>query len=238
MFSVTNSEPYASMRWVFENARDGFYLFTATPPMQRRVADYFGGYGIAVYDYGKDNAPYSFAVLAKWAQKQRARICFVINMQIALREGNDMINLNLSRDLLTKIDTIWVFGMTPDTESRLVKTAGDFYSFFRFHMSFEDEGIESEKIPEPIADSITYGKYYDSYEEASEQMERYADMCEELLALPLDSEPERLLSAAVTLGNIADLHYNYGNYDFAMKLFMQIKQIRENVLGIEHPDTT
>ena len=236
MSSAPNNESYSSMRWVFKNAQNGFYLFTATPSMQRRVADYFGAYDIAVYDYGKNNAPYSFADLAKWTMQQKAKIFFIINMQIALREENDIINLNLSRDLLTKTDTIWVFGMTPDTDNRFVKIAIDFYSFIRLHVHFEDEYNEIEKM-KPIIDDIPSDKYYDSYDEAKEQMNRYDSLCKELLALPMNAEPERLLSAAMTLRNIADIYRNYGDYKYAMKLYMHIKEIRETILGKEHPDT-
>ena len=211
----SNSEPISSMRWVFENAQNGFYLYTATPTMQRRVADFFGAYDIAVYDYGKNNAPYSFTDLAKWSVQQKARIFVIINMQIALREESDIISLNLSRDLFTKIDAIWVFGMTPDTDNRLVKIASDFYSFIRLQIHFEDEEIESEKL-KPITVDIPTDKYYDSYDEAKGQMNRYADLCEELLTLPMDAEPERLLSAAATLESIAELYHNYGNYTYAM----------------------
>ena len=236
MSSASNNESYSSMRWVFKNAQNGFYLFTATPSMQRRVAEHFGAYDTAVYDYGKNNAPYSFADLAKWTMQQKAKIFFIINMQIALREENDMINLNLSRDLLTKTDTIWVFSMTPDTDNRFVKIAIDFYSFIRLQVHFEDEDNEIEKM-KPIIDDITSDKYYDSYDEAKEQMNRYDSLCKKLLALPMNAEPERLLSAAMTLKNIADLYFNYSDYEYAMKLYMHIKEIREKVLGKEHPDT-
>jgi len=236
MSPATNSESMNSMRWVLENARNGFYLYTTTPAMQRRVAEHFGAYGIAVYDYGRNNAPYSFADLAKWAFQQKAKIFFVINMQIALQEENDMINLNLSRDFLTKIDAVWVFGMTPDTDNRLVKIAIDFYSFIRLQLHFEDDYVAGGEIRH-IEDATSSDKYYDPYDEAKEQLDRYSDLCKELLALPMDAEPERLLSAAMTLENIADHYFNYGNYSYAMKLYTHIKEIRENALGKEHPDT-
>jgi len=236
MPSASNSESFSSLRWALKNARNGFYLYTAAPPMQRRVADCFGGSGVAVYDYSRNNAPYSFANLAKWAMQQNADVFFVINMQIALRENNDMLNLNLSRDLLTEIDGIWVFGMTADADDRLVKTAVDFYSFIRLQMHFEDDDAEQD-IGKLIVSDTPPGKYYGSYDEAKKQMDRYAAMCEGLLQLPLDAEPERLLSAAMTLGTSAELHGNYGNYDHAMELYSRIVEIREKVLGKEHPDT-
>jgi hypothetical protein len=136
MSSSSNNESYNAIRWVLNNARNGFYLFTATPPMQRHVADYFDTYNIAVYDYGQNSASYSFATLAKWAMQQTSKIFFVINMQIALREENDIISLNLSRDMLTKFDVIWVFGMTQDTDDRLVKIAIDLYSFISLQTYF------------------------------------------------------------------------------------------------------
>ena len=236
MSSAPNDEAYSTMRWVLDNARNGFYLFIATPPMQRRVADYFSEYDIAVYDYGINDAPYSYADLAKWEMQQEAKIFFIINMQIALLEESDIVNFNLSRDLLTKTDIIWVFGMTSDTDDRFARIASDLYSFIRLQSRFMDEGSESGELT-PIADDIPSDRNYDSYGEAKEQMDRYAVLCEELLALPMDTEPERLLSAAATIENIADAFSNYGNYSSATNLYMRTKEIREKVLGEEHPDT-
>jgi len=126
--------------------------------------------------------------------------------------------------------------MTPDTDNRLVKIAYDFYSFVRIQAHFEDDGIES-KTPMSIIDHLPSDKYYDSYHDAAEQMQRYSGLCEELMALPLTAAADRLLSAAMTLSNIADLYYNYGRYDDAMELLERVKAIREKVLGQEHPDT-
>ncbi|MCL2644297.1 MAG: tetratricopeptide repeat protein, partial [Betaproteobacteria bacterium] len=234
--SSLNNESYSTLRWVLKNAKKGFYLYTATHPMQRRVAEHFSSQDIAIYDYSQHNMAYSFGVLAQWAMRQKCRAFFVINMQVALEKEKDIINLNLSRDLLSEIDGIWIFGMTPDADNRLVKIAHDFYSFIRLQPHFEDEGIESE-TPTPILSSSTLEGYYDSYAEAEEQMQRYAGLRDELLALPLDAAPETLLSAAITLENIAELYGKYGHYDDAMKLSMRIKTIREMALGIEHPDT-
>lgn len=235
----SNSESYSTLRWVLDNAQNGFYLYTATPLMQRRVAEFFNAPDIAVYDYGRHSAVYSFSVLAQWAMQQEKtnRAFFVINMQIALQEENDLINLNLSRDLFSEIDGMWIFGMTPDADNRLINIAHDFYSFIRLHTHFENEIIERE-APTSIADISSSDGYYDSYMEAEEQLQRYAGLRDELLALPPDAEPDRLLSAAITLNNIAELYRNYGRYDDAMKLYKRIKDIREKFLGKEHPDTS
>ncbi|MCL2624220.1 MAG: hypothetical protein FWD31_11200, partial [Planctomycetaceae bacterium] len=202
MSSNSNSESYDTLRWVLRNAERGFYVYTASHKMQRRVAEseYFKDFDIAVYDYSKNNAPYSFGVLAQWAMQQKCKAFFVINMQVALREEKDILNLNLSRDLLSMIDGIWVFGMTPDADNRLVKIAHDFYSFIRLQTHFENEGIESE-APAPVASSFPSEGYYGSYTDAEEQMQRYVGLRDELLALPMDSEPNHLLSAAITLAN-------------------------------------
>ena len=236
MPSGANIESYSTLSWVLKNAQKGFYLYTATSPMQRRVADYYSAPDIAVYDYSQHSAPYSFGVLGQWAMRQDSRAFFVINMQIALREERDMINLNLSRDLIAKTGGIWVFAMTPDADDRLVKIAHDFYSFIRLQAHFADEGIEND-APKLIVSYTPTGAYYETYAEAQEQMERYADLREEFLALSLSAKPEILLSAALTLGNIAELYHNYGHYDEAMILFNRVKDIREQVLGTDHADT-
>ncbi|MDR0307616.1 MAG: tetratricopeptide repeat protein [Chitinispirillales bacterium] len=236
MLPSLNNESFKTLSWILENAQKGFYLYTASTQMQRYVAEHFRKPNVAVYDYSRDNAPFSFGVLAQWAMHQDAKIFFIINMQVALREDNDIVNFNLSRDLLSDINGIWIFGMTPDTDNRLSRIAYDLYSFIRIQTHFEDEGIENE-LPVPIISDIPSGKYYDSYEEAFEQMQRYEDLRDELMALPLDSEPNRLLAAAVTLNNIAELYTNYGRYDDALILLTQILTIREKTLGEGHPDT-
>jgi tetratricopeptide (TPR) repeat protein len=234
--SALNSESFNTLRWVLENAERGFYLYTASFQMQRRVAEHFRTPNIAVYDYSLNNAPFSFGVLAQWAMSQKAKVFFIINMQLALRDDKDIINFNLSRDLLSNFNCIWVFGMTQDADNHFSKIAYDLYSFIRIHAPFADEGIENEQSVQ-IAIEHPSGNYYDSYKEAVEQMERYSTLCNELMALLLDSETDRLLAAAITLENIAELYRNYGRYDDALRLLQRILAIREKVLGIEHPDT-
>lgn len=235
--SASNKESFNTLGRVIKNAQKGFYIYTASHPMQRRVAEYYNAPDVAIYDYSRQNsAPYSFAVLAKWAIQQDARVFFVVNMQVALQKDEDIISLNFSRDLLSKMDRIWIFGMTPDADTRFCKIAYDFYSFIRMQVHFEDEAIE-EKSPAVMIEDMPSGKYYTSHDEAEAQMQRYADLCDELFALPLDSNPDRLLAAAITLSNVAGLYYNYGYYDNAMKLFMRVKAIREKLLDKEHPDT-
>ena len=241
---VQNAESYRLMRWVFDNADKGFYVITASPDTQRRVAAFFGDRGTAVYDYSKNNSPYSYGMLAQWAIRQNARILFVLNMQIALREKDDMLNLNLSRDFLTEIKRIWVFAMTPDTDELLSRTAMDFYSFVRIQAHFEDErGNEDDAEKHEIRNlliiggDIRNGGYYGSYEEAAQQMERYGDLRDELIGLPMDAGPDRMLTAAITLENIADLYERYGKYDDALELLERVKDIREEFLSEEHADT-
>ena len=231
-----NKESYHNLSWVLKNAQNGFYLYTASPLMQRNVAQYYSAPDIALYDYSQNSAPYSFSVLAQWALAQKARAFFVINMHIALREDKDMVNLNLSRDLLAKIAGVWILGLTEQADNRLCKIAPDFYSFIRIHNHFEDEGTINE-TPAPKMDYDSAGSYYDSYPEARQQMQRYTSLCAELLALPLTAEADRLLSTAITLTNIAELYQKYGQYNQAMELFQRIKDIREKVLGKEHQDT-
>jgi len=242
--SAKNVESYKSLQWVFDNAEKGFYILTATPDMQRRVASYYDAPGIAIYDYSVNNAPYSYGNLAQWADNIDAKIRFVLNMQIALRDKNDMMNLNLSRDFLSDIKCIWVFGMTPDVEEFLSRAAMDFYSFVRIQVHFENEiesinDISSGAFQPRFMKSgdIRTGDYYGTYEEAVQQMQRYDDLRDELMNLPMDAAPERLLASAMTLENIADLYDKYGRYDDALNLLEYIKPIREKLLGEEHADT-
>ena len=236
--STHNNESFFTLQWVLNNAQKGFYIYTATPGMQCFVTNHYNAPDIAVYDYNRTFEPsaYSFPVLANWAMRQNARAFFVINMQEALLQDEDIMNLNLSRDLLSNIGGIWILGMTPEADNRLFKIAYDLYSFVRLKVHFEDEvkGSEDKRFaPDP-----TLTLTDETFDEAEEQILRYADLREELLALPMDAEPNRLLSAAITLDNIAKLYQNYRHYDYALKLYERIMLIREKILGKEHPDTS
>ncbi|MDR1687978.1 MAG: hypothetical protein LBS21_05120 [Clostridiales bacterium] len=132
-----NKESFNTLQWVLNNAEKGFYLFTASALMQRKVAEHYKDYGISIYDYTKNNAKYSFGKLAGWANKQKTKIFFVINMQDAFKDESDMQNLNLSRDLLSKTGSVWIFGMTKFADDKLVNAAMDFYSFIRVSADFD-----------------------------------------------------------------------------------------------------
>jgi hypothetical protein len=121
-------------------------------------------------DYSKNNAPFSFGTLAQWAEKQDAKAFFVINIQVAFKDKNDIINFNLSRDLMTRIGCIWIFGLTPDADNRLSKTAYDFYSFIRVRAHFDDENVETRELIPDVSDVPHIDYYYRSYEEAEQQM--------------------------------------------------------------------
>jgi tetratricopeptide (TPR) repeat protein len=232
----TNQEAFYELDWYLKNATRGFCLFTASHLMQNKVVEHYRAPGVAVYDYSKHPAPYSFSTLAQWAEEQEARVFFVVNMQIALRKRDDMYNLNFSRDHITNIPGIWVFGMDEATDNRLVKIAVDFYSFFRVRVRFEDEGID-EKTIQTVALDLPETGYYESYEEAHAQIERYVKYLDEYMSLPLDTEPQRLLSATKTLRNIANMYFKYGYYNDALNIYERIKLISEHILGYEHPNT-
>ena len=109
--------------------------------MQYSIVEMFEGYGIAVYDYTKNSAGYSFSVLSDWLEEQQAKIIFVINMQVALEDNISIENLNLSRDMLAEYEKVWFFGMDKDTDDRVAKIAQDFYSFVGFPIDVESEEI-------------------------------------------------------------------------------------------------
>ncbi|MDR2870667.1 MAG: tetratricopeptide repeat protein, partial [Deferribacteraceae bacterium] len=231
-----NEESFHALGWVLDHADAGFYLFTASSLMQRHVAEHYQKYNIAIYDYSKNAAPYRFSTLAQWANVQQSKIFFVINMQVALHRDDDIFNLNMSRDLLSQLGGIWIFGMDSSTDTRLSRLAYDIYSFMRVRSHFEDQGIEKQPTAAKF-DRGSLNEYYKSYADAQEQMARYAAMLDELMALPLDSGQEYLLISTITLSNIARLYSSYARYDEALEILSRVLLIREKLLGAEHLDT-
>jgi hypothetical protein len=232
-----NGESYGAIRWILDNADSGFYLFTAALPMQQKVSDMYLSRQVAVYDYSRDtkSSPYSYGEMEQYVKKrQEARIFLIINLQAALQKPEDIQNFNLSRDMLARLGKIWIFGMTPDLDDLLATSAYDFYSYIRLKVHFQNEpGV----VP-PLKRPQVVNAYPFSPELLKKQLKSYQPEKKRLMSLSLEeTEPQQLLSAAITLSNIAELYCANSDYKYALSLYERIALIRENILGKEHPDT-
>ena len=236
MMAADNQESYETISWILDNADMGFFIVTAPHRMQREIAERYETSKVEIYDYAQNASSFSYPELSAWADSRMdADFLFVLNMQVAIRDENDMLSFNLSRDMLSKKHKAWLFFMTKDLENRLSTFAFDIYSYVRLKAHFlpekEDELGRQEFMTYDIDDHV-------NIEKAREALERYRDLEEELTSLPLDTTPrEQLLSAAITLSNIAKLYRNCADYANALRLLEITRDIRETHLGTWHPDT-
>ena len=235
----SNIEALESLRWVLAQAEQGFFIFTAdSAEAQRDVVRSLRTENMAVFDYAStEERSYSYGALEEWASQHRnEKAYFVINLQLVLAKTDDFYNLNLSRDMLSRHGKIWIFGMTKATDNKLAIEAVDFYSFVRVRACFEEENpihqtetIHFESEPGMFA----------SVQEARERLNAYAEMEKRYLNLDPDGNTPKgeLFSAASTLANIADAYLFIGEYGNALQCAQKALEIREKVLGKEHPDT-
>ena len=232
--AVDNHEAYETISWIMDNADSGFFIVTAPHNMQRGLAELYETSKVKIYDYAQNASPYSYSKLNSWAESNmEADFFFVLNMQLALRNENDMLSFNLCRDMLSKKNKAWLFFMTKDLEYRLSTFAFDFYSYVRLKAHFlpEKDVESSNQIIIGLTKPVNIVK-------AREALARYKDLEEKLVSLPLDGTPDnQLITAATTLTNIAELYINCTEYDNALRFLELVKEIREKIRGKWHPDT-
>jgi len=231
---INNSEAYGTIRWILDNGDMGFFFVITTPPQQKKVANLYNAPNVAVYDYADTSAPFSYHQLSDWAQENKDKdVFFILSMDIALREEDHMASFNMSRDLLAHKEKMWFFFMTEDVDNRLGTFAYDFYSYVRLKVRFSAE--EAPDIGrEPI---LQFENRYNTTQ-VKETLDRYKALEERYMQMPLDGGDEnQLLSAAVALTDIAILYRDYADDDNALRIFEKVKEIREGILGEDHPDT-
>ena len=234
--AVDNHEAYETISWIMDNADSGFFIVTAPHNMQRGLAQLYETSKAKIYDYAQNAAPhsYSYSELSSWADSNiGADFFFVLNMQLALKNENDMLSFNLCRDMLSKKNKAWLFFMTKDLDHRLSTFAFDFYSYVRLKAHFLPE-----KDLEPSNQNIIEFTKPVNIGKAREALARYKDLEEKLASLPMDGTPDnQLITAATALTNIAELYANCSEYANALRLLETVKEIREKTRGEWHPDT-
>ena len=235
-----NSEAYYTVSWILDNADAGFFIVTATPHMQRKIAELYKTTRVAIYDFLHSTKPCSYSELSAWAELQLGTdVLFILNMDSAFVDEKGLISeeklllFNMSRDVLAKKRKIWFFFMTKDADHRLSTFAYDIYSYVSQKAHFQDEeerDFEGNRI-------LEFEERH-NFSQIKEMLARYKDLEKHYLALSLENTHDKqLLSSAVSLNNIATLYKDCADYENALKLLERIKAIREKVLGKEHPST-
>ena len=236
---IDNSEAYHTIRWILDNADMGFFIVTAPHQMQRKIADLYDAPRVAVYDYSRISGIYSYYDISVWVESHKDKdVFFILNMQNAFtnEKGIDeeiMLAFNMSRDLLAQKQKIWLFFMTKELEYYLSTFAHDIYAYVRLKAHFiaeEESSFEGQRI-------LEFDERH-NFRQIKEALTRYKELEESYMSLPQEGTPdEQLLSAAISLSNIATLYKDYAEYDNALRLLEKINETRERILGKGHPDT-
>ena len=229
-----NSEAYGTIRWILDNGDMGFFLVTGFYHQQKKVAERYKSRNVAIYDYSNESKPFSYAELSKWADSQKEEnALFILNLDLALENKDHMAAFNISRNLLSQKEKIWVFFMTEEMNNRLAAFAHDIYSYVRLKVHFHSE--EEEEFE---------GKYILDFDgrhnvhQIRETLKRYSAPEAKYMAMNFKENSEsQLLSAAVALLRMAILYDDCGEYDHALRLLEKVGKIRRKILGEKHPDT-
>jgi tetratricopeptide (TPR) repeat protein len=226
-----NNDAYYSIHWIIDHANRGFYLFTASPPMQQQVAKLYQQDNVAVFDYSAHSGAYSYYPLAEWIDQQESSIVFILNLQVALQEDRDISNFNLSRDMLSDQNKVYIFGMTPDLEIRLTQQAYDLFSYIRIKTHFIDENI-----PSPQYETVSPPSFI-ATEEVKNQLSAYRKIEETIQKQGIGETSQQQLSTASTLSNIAKAYLNVFDCEHALMLYNQVKDIKISIWGESNSST-
>jgi len=248
MIPIDNGEAYESISWILDNSDMGFFIVTAPAPMQRGIAELYSSAGAAVLDFAQNEGPFYGADLVAWAKScGDTKVLFVINMQSALLEDKDMLSFNMNRDVLAGERKTWLFFMTEELEYRLSTFAYDIYSYVRLKVHFKPEAasdnanqatrVESEAASDNANQATQKPDGAFDVKGVRESLRRYSKLEKQLMALSTEKAPgNQILSAALTLTNIAQLYMDCADFDDALRLLERVRQMRESVLGEEHSD--
>jgi tetratricopeptide (TPR) repeat protein len=227
-------EAYFSLQWIMDNAKDGFYLFTAPASQQCQIAKQYANESVRLIDYSEERQPFSYEKLMKMLGDTRdISTVFLINMQVALKEEVDFRSLNSVRDLMARQEIIWVLVMLPQTDNKLAKLAPDLYSIIRLKTYFpaepdsapsQDSAVKNQYMHAPTSrkPSVEATIYQDLEQSILESIEEYTDV--------------QTLSALETLKNGAEIYRKEWNLQKALETYQVIREQQERILGKDDPD--
>ena len=247
-----NKYAYNDLNFAFHKGVAGFYLITASHPMQGKIAGVIADENVAVYDYSfqKNINTFSAGNFIGFIEENIEKdILFILNFQVPfigqeIKTTNPAyFGLNMCRDVVAGYRKKIFFFMTEQCEHNISIAAMDFFDYFFPKFIFDDEE-EVKKEQEIVKLDEEKRSIYETAE-INDRLNRYRDKIEEYLRIP-DEEILRptheksknyLLVAARDLNNFGELYQKIADYDTAMKLFKKTLKIFENTLGVEHART-
>jgi len=258
--NLGNKESFIGLDWIIEVAQKGFFFVLASHKMQERVAESYTAAHIVKLNYSNRNQykdwrvfdeenteHYKFRAIDKMVYDHNDKqIFFILNFQIPFPKVEDIYNLNMSRDMIADHRKVFIFFMTPELEQRLYQSAPDFHDYCNLKIKFEDIGIEETKQElNKLSENI---QTIHQINEIKERLARYKEMETEYLSyfeetpngtvlLRKGMSDSQLVAIAGTLGNIAELYNKIGEYQNDISISKKVLLIREEILGLEHPDT-
>ena len=79
---------FESLNWILSDSEYGFFIVTASSRMQREIARRYDYSNILVYDYSREEKPYSYSKLALAIENAPdKRAYFLLNFQLAVPEN-------------------------------------------------------------------------------------------------------------------------------------------------------
>ena len=220
--SEENAAELYSLERVLRNGQSGFYILTASPRTQTAIIKRCAGESLGVYDFAKGNRDLSEISTLMEREPERKAYAF-LNFQLALWGENEwnidaVRRLNFSRNALAKRKRALIFCMTAEADDLLSRRAYDFYDYISLSFHFEDEedAPELETVAARLPDK-SVGVH--------------------VVEVDYTRPDEELLNLAISLGHQADEADNKARYADALDLLQKQLEIRERILGKEHPDT-
>ena len=223
--SSNNISAYKLLNKIRSRSTEGFYLVLASPRMQNEITRRYVGERVKVFDFIKEKENYRFSHVVRFLEEEPgADAYFFLQMQEALKEDDDIHNLNFSRDMLARERKNIIFCMTRRMYERVIKVAHDWHAFIKLRVEFEDE-FEDRMMGE--GQMIESERYRPDDSSTGETFE-----------VDFSIGDNRLLSQAISLTHKAEDLLKEYRYQDALAALDAVRRIRERVLGIDDPDTT
>jgi tetratricopeptide (TPR) repeat protein len=252
MAEPNNKYAFDDLNFAFHKGVAGFYLITASHPMQGKIAAVIADENVAVYDYSfqKNINTFSAGNFIGFIEENIEKdILFILNFQVPfigqeIKTTNPAyFGLNMCRDVVAGYRKKIFFFMTEQCEHNISIAAMDFFDYFFPKFIFDDEE-EVKKEQEIVKLDEEKRSIYETAE-INDRLNRYRDKIEEYLRIPdeeilhptHEKSKNYLLVAARDLNNFGELYYKIADYDTALQLLLKALKIFENTLGVEHART-
>ena len=218
-----NVQSYEDLGWFLEKSEKGFCLLVTRPKMQNVVASHYRSRDVTVYNYAHQGVSHFYFADVERLVKENpnSKSFFMVQFQQAVSDEIDKVRFNFSRERLDGLERNFIFCVTEEAADGLNQKARDIYSWMKLKIPFEDEtealdkALEMTDIAVPPIDKSTG------------------------VEVQIDDSwtDERKLAAAIAMRNRAERLKDEGRYADAQKLLEHVVEIRESILGMEHPDT-